>query len=399
MKYPKTESRWVMSFILLIFPNKNDGQHMKKIMILFFFLAGVVFLYAQEEEPIVYYQMEPFDDSLFIQIQNQVFIDPPDPKAEIIVDLRDANNQTVSIKGVLYPFLAFTPETRARIQTYPFKLNLSENIHYASVFTRVIEKMKFGKMFAPPTLVQISPSLHYVNPFLQVFGGERFGLPLKSDVGLSFGIGTPYSGPLESNFVESSFHILGFWGGIYSNISALTDARKVNSFNNIYATTGYQIGYVIPLGNFFQVSYMDVLERPTEGELDAFRRYDTLGYHALVMDREYFNAEFRYPVTFFGSTRGKFFIAKYIGEWHIGYSGREISLAGSIFDLRLDAMVKSDVRRPQYLIDILVQRVFDSWAFSAFALGPSVILGQTSKGKFGFNSLFLNARIKVGTSL
>jgi hypothetical protein len=371
---------------------------MKRFIILFFFIAGIA-LYAQDEEPIVYYQMEPFDDSLFILIQTEVFIDPPDPKAEIIVDLRDANNQTVSIKGALYPFLAFTPETRARIQTYPFKLNLAENIHYASVFTRVIERMKFGRMFAPPTLTQISSPLHYVNPFLQIFGGERFGIPLKSDVGLSFGIGTPYSGPLETNFVESNFHILGFWGGVYSNVSALTDAKKYNNAHNIYATSGMQVGYVVPLGNFFQVSYLNVIDYPDEVEIENFRAYDTLGYHALIMDREYFNMEFRYPVTFFGSTRGRFYVAKYLNEWHIGYSGRELAVAGSIFDLRMDAMFRSDVREPQYVIDFMVQRVFDSWAFSAFSIGPSAILGRTSSGKFGFVSLFVNARIKVGTSL
>ena len=33
-----------------------------------------------------------------------LFIDPPDPKAEIIADVRDPNNQTISIKGALYPF-------------------------------------------------------------------------------------------------------------------------------------------------------------------------------------------------------------------------------------------------------------------------------------------------------
>jgi hypothetical protein len=372
---------------------------MKRLMMLFFFFAGIL-IYAQDEEPIVYYQMEPFDDSLFIQIQTEVFIDPPDPKAEIIVDLRDPSNQTVTIKGALYPFLAFAPETRARIQTYPFKLNLAESIHYASVFTRVIERMKFGRMFAPPSLTQISSPLHYVNPFLQVFGGERFGLPLKSDVGISMGIGTPYSGPLETNFVETNFHILGFWGGVYSNINAITDAKKHNNFNNIYATTGMQIGYVIPLGNFFQFSYMNVIDHPSDAVLASFRAYDdTLGNNALIMDREYFNMELRYPVTFYGSTRGKFFVAKYLGEWHIGYSGREIALAGSIFDLRLDAMFKSDVRRPQYIIDLMVQRVFDSWAFSAFSIGPSAILGKTERGKFGFLSLFVNARIKVGTSL
>jgi hypothetical protein len=92
---------------------------------------------AEDEEKILFYQMEPFDDSLFIKIQEEFFIDPPDPKSEIIVDLRDQNNQTVSIKGTLYPLLALTPETRAKIVTYPFKINLEENIHYGSVLPRV----------------------------------------------------------------------------------------------------------------------------------------------------------------------------------------------------------------------------------------------------------------------
>ena len=74
--------------------------------------------------------------SLFIQIQEELFIDPPDPKAEIVVDLRNATNQTISVKGSLYPFLAIKPETRARIITYPFKLNLEETINYGSLFTQ-----------------------------------------------------------------------------------------------------------------------------------------------------------------------------------------------------------------------------------------------------------------------
>ena len=127
---------------------------MKPINFLYLIFALMIF-YAipvcaqNEEEQILYYQMEPLNDSLFIKMQEEVFIDPPDPKAEIIVDLRDANNQTVSIKGTLYPFLAFTPETRAKIITFPFKINLQETINMGSVFTRVVERMRFGKVFAP----------------------------------------------------------------------------------------------------------------------------------------------------------------------------------------------------------------------------------------------------------
>lgn len=83
------------------------------------------------------------------------------PKAEIIADLRDANNQTISIKGSLYPFLALSPEIRARVITYPFKINLEEDIHYGSVFSRVIEKIKINKVLDPPSKQQISSTMWY----------------------------------------------------------------------------------------------------------------------------------------------------------------------------------------------------------------------------------------------
>ena len=183
---------------------------MKPIYFLYLIFALIIFyvvpFWAQEdEEKILYYQMEPLDDSLFIKIQEEVFIDPPDPKAEIIVDLRDANNQTVSIKGTLYPFLAFTQETRAKIITFPFKINLQENINMGSVFTRVVERMRFGKVFAPPTALQISSTLQYINPFFQIFGGERFGFSIRKDIGISIGVGTPYSGCTRDQFCRRKF--------------------------------------------------------------------------------------------------------------------------------------------------------------------------------------------------
>jgi len=195
---------------------------MKKQTLLILLLLLAVFpaytnLFAQDdEEQILYFQLEPLDDSLFIQIQQQLFIDPPDPKAEIIADLRDPNNQTISIKGALYPFLAITPELRARVSTFPFKINLEEDIHYGSVFTRVIEKIKINKIADPPSKQQISSTMWYINPFFQLMGGERFGIPIKKDIGLSFGLLTKYEGVLNTNFIEANFHILGVYGGVYT---------------------------------------------------------------------------------------------------------------------------------------------------------------------------------------
>ncbi len=375
----------------------------KNFIFLFLIIFGLaVNLFAQEDgERILYYQMEPLNDSLFVKIQDEMFIDPPDPKAEIIVDLRDPNNQTLTIKGTLYPLLAFTPETRAKIVAYPFKIDLQTNITYSSVFTAVVDKMKFKKILAPPTKTQINSSLQYINPYLELFGGERFGIPLKKDIGLSFGLGTPYSGPLETGFIEANFHLLGFRVGMFSNIDAFTTFREVNNFNNLYAAQGIQVGYVIPFGNFFEFSYQKVTKEYSPEKINQIREngLPELNYYPKIMQGSYVNWEFRYPVRVFGATRGKFFVAKYLNEWHFGYTGRELSLAGSTFDLRIDAMPSSPDRNPQYVLDITVQKILESFGFSAFSLGPAAIFSKTSSGGFGVISIFLNMRIKVGTSL
>ena len=377
-----------------------------------FILLLALPLYGQEEEePVNYYQMEPLDDSLFIQIQEQLFIDPPDPKAEIVVDVRDANNQTISIKGALYPFLALKPETRARIITYPFKLNLEETVNFGSLYTRVINKLRFEKILVPPTVFQISPTLGYINSYLEFQGGERFGVPIKKDLGISIGFGTPYSGALETNFAEANFHLLGFRGGLFTSVDAFVELKGSENHNNLFVTNGYQFAYVIPFGNFFEIGYLSVSEdfssqqilkytKQTVNEDNIVYNPDgTIKYQPYLLTGSFVNWEMRYPVKVLGATRGKFYVAQFIDEWHIGFTGRELSLAGSVFDLRFDAMVSSPVRQPQYVLDILVQKIFDYWAFSTISVGPSITMSNTKSGSFGFISLFANFRIKVGTSL
>jgi hypothetical protein len=382
------------------------------IAFLFFCIGISPSIIAQEEnEKIVYYQMEPLDDSLFIQIQTALFIDPPDPKAEIIVDLRDQNNQTIAIKSVLYPFLALSPELRARIITYPFKLNLEEEINYASVFTRVLQKIRFGKIFEPPTKMQISPTLGYINPFFQLQGGERMGIALKQDVGMSLGIGTPYSGPLETNFIEANFHILGVRMGIFSHIDAMIETMKDQNQNNLIVNEGYQVNYVLPFGNFFEFGYLKATTKIDNGKLQRYlnesagtevTENDTIvKYRARVIDngQSFINWELRYPFSLLGSTRGRVYAAQFLDEWHFGFAFRELSLAGSTFDLSFDGMPGSKYREPQYNINLLVQKIMEGWAFSAFSIGPSISLSTLDTGKFGITKIFVNLRFKVGTSL
>ena len=126
---------------------------------------------------------------------------------------------------------------------------------------------------------------------------------------------------------------------------------------------------------------------------------DTVSNEVNFIQGSYFNWELRYPFSFLGSTRGKVYFAKYLNELHIGYTGRELSLAGSTFDFRFDAMFNSKIRNNQYVFDVLIQKIAESWGFSAFAMGPAVILSKTDKGSFGITSIFVNIRLKVGTSL
>jgi len=366
-------------------------------------------IFAQEEEPVLYFQMEPLDDSLFIHIQQELFIDPPDPKAEIIADIRDANNQTISIKGALYPFLALTPELRARIQTYPFKINLEEQIHYGSVFTNVLSKIKINKLLDPPTKQMISSTMWYVNPYLQLFGGERFGIPIKKDLGLSFGVGTRYEGPLNTNWLEANFHWLGVYGGAFSNIDAFIQQFTDNNHNNLIVLNGFQVGYVFPFGNFFEVNFVDATDTfnptqraryldPEKGTV-VFDQNGNVIYQARLLEGSYLNWEFRYPVKFLGATKGRAYVARFLNEWHLGFDFREMSLAGSTFDLQFDAMPSSQYRNPQYVITLMIQKVAESWAFSAFSIGPSLILSDLDSGSLGVYKIFVNMRMKMGSSL
>lgn len=386
-------------------------NHKYVLIVLILFILFPVYntTIAQDEEQILYFQMEPLDDSLFIKIQQQLFIDPPDPKAEIIADLRDPNNQTISIKGTLYPFLAIDPELRARVITYPFKINLEEDIHYGSVFTRVIEKIRIKHILDPPTRQQISSTMWYINPFFQLFGGERFGIPIKRDLGLSFGIGTRYEGPLNTNFIEANFHILGVYGGAFSNVDAMVRQFTQENHNNLIFTNGYQIGYVIPLGNFFEISFLDVIDDFTETQKETyledgkgtvvFNPDGSVLYKAWLVEGSFLNFELRYPVKILGATKGRFYASRYLDEWHFGFDFREMSLAGSTFDFQFDAMTQSPERQPQYVINLMVQKIAESWAFSAFSIGPSIILSKTSSGSFGMLKIFFNLRVKVGSSL
>lgn len=110
-------------------------------------------------------------------------------------------------------------------------------------------------------------------------GGERFGFALKNDVGFSFGLGTPYSGVLETNFYEANFHLLGLRVGIFSNDDTFIEHKFENNHNNIYFMLGYQINYVLPFGNFFEFAYMSSTEKFGQSRIEKYRPPESIVYN------------------------------------------------------------------------------------------------------------------------
>ncbi len=107
----------------------------------------------------------------------------------------------------------------------------------------------------------------------------------------------------------------------------------------------------------------------------------TIKYQAWLVEGSFFNWEFRYPVKILGSTRGRVYAGQYLEEWHFGFDFREMSLAGSTFDFLFDAMTSSKHRIPQYVMTLTIQKIAESWAFSAFSIGPSLILSRLERWK------------------
>ena len=214
---------------------------------------------------------------------------------------------------------------------------------------------------------------------------------------------------MNSNYVETNFHILGAYFGAFTNIDALINTLSEENQNNLIVSSGFQVGYVFPFGNFFEISYLKATEKFSQADSISYLSTSqgtivlnpdsSIKYSAWMMQGSFFNYELRYPIQILGSTKGKVYAARYLNEWHFGFDFREMSLAGSTFDFWFDAMTSSKTRLPQYVINLTVQKVAESWGFSAFSIGPSLLLGTKSDGNFGVVKLFVNMRLKIGSSL
>lgn len=359
------------------------------------------------------------DDSVFIKLQDELFIDPKLESYAITVNIIDPQVQTVIIGDETSPdaqrfaWSQLSKETQDKLinWTGTNKINLREaKLDYGSVFLRVIKKIKIKELIAPPKKVrEIVNTTAYQNPYLQVFGGDPLGIPLKRGFGFSFYTGTPYSGPLETDKVGANFHLLGASIGVSTRIKELVlkhqagatageSESKFGKYNNLFTPKlGLDVSYVIPFGNFFQVGYYTVLD---SGDYDPPLRVRVEGDttympNSVIVDESFFNWEFRYPFRALGSTRAKVYVASYLGETHIGFSAREMRVAGSVFDLRINATLAGR-RNFQLLIETLISDVGEGFSLTGFAFGPSIRMTKTPSGSFGVVCVMINGRFKIG---
>lgn len=358
------------------------------------------------------------DDSVFIKIQDQMGISPLLESYNLIVNVMDPNpnNQYVVIgdetdpSAVRASWSQITPDVQAKLLgwTGSNKENLNQKkLNYGSVFLDVFKSIKIKDVIAPPRRSRdIKGTTAYINPYFQFFGGDPVGLPLKGSLGFSFGTGTPYSFPLETDIVGARFHILGAWVGVNTRIKEFTTRAKdndnggglsSNSFNNIYAPNlMLNLGYHIPFGNFFEIGYHTTIDTGTP-DLPKTYINSVTGepMRNNVLLGSYFDFMFSYPFRTFGSTRAKVYAGKHLGETHIGFVGREMRLAGSVFDTRIDATL-AGIRNFQIAMDIMISQIGEGFALSSFAIGPSIRLSKLSDDSFGVLTVAANVRFKLG---
>lgn len=363
------------------------------------------------------------DDSIFIIAQDDMGIDPKLESYSIVVNITDANAQN--------QYVVLGDEADPSAQRYAWsqlskrvqdglinwqgtnKENLNQRkLDYASVFLDVIRQIKIKEFVAPPKRERvIRNTTAYINPYFTVFGWEPLGIPVKRSIGFTFGLGTKYSGPFESDEVSAGFNMLGV------SVNYVTRIRELNThdlgsdsvenkpwkqYNAIFMPPrGIKLTYTIPLGNFLEVGvYSEIKETGVEPgggpPLYIFRNQkDSSIMPNNIVTGTNLIAEFRYPFRMFGSTRTQFYVAYYMNETNIGLYTRESRLVGSVFDFRVNATLKK-IRNFQLLVEIMVSNIAEGFALNSFAVGPSIRLSKLDTGKFGLLSAFVNFRFKLG---
>lgn len=292
----------------------------------------------------------------------------------------------------------------------------SNRTNYGTVFTKGVKDVgdafKKKGSISPASIYDVFPTNNFVNPYLSAFGWEPLGIPLKysAGLGLTFQFGTPYSGPMETDYISTSFRVFNLSAAVSSRLketvlkyssndtAAVTPANLLANYNNIFSPNiGIEFGISVPFGNFFDISYFTTID---SGDVDPPVKVLNTETGELmpnnVIRGEYTNFELRYPFQILQSSRAKAYFSKRFGELHFGVSATHMVIGSSSFDMRLDYLFSSKVRNNQFLFEYLISNIGEGFAKNAFAIGPSIRLGTTNRNKFGFLVILINMRIKVG---
>ena len=253
---------------------------------------------------------------------------------------------------------------------------------------------------------------YYVNPYIQAFGGDPLGIPIAygSGVGLTIGMGTPYSGPMETDYIKGGLHFTMLEVSVTSRVKEFVLKYASNSndtvetpntwlgnWNNIFTPhLGIEFAFDIPLLRISYFSTIDTLQDITDNPIIVYNEVTGEPMKNNVVRGEHFGFEIRTPnLIFYNSTRAKFYFAKQFGEYHLGYVGREMKIDDFIFDFRMDATFPGP-RDFQLLTELYIDSPWPGFANKSFGIGPSLRLGSTPSNNFGVISAFINFRFKVG---
>lgn len=250
----------------------------------------------------------------------------------------------------------------------------------------------------------------YANPYLQVFGSDPIGIPIKngSGIGLTAGLGTSYSGPFETDYVEGGVHILYMkvtattrmkeLVSYYSSNGTIEDTRNqwIGNWNNLYTPSlGLEVSAELP---FLSVSYFSTIDTGNNFDPPVIVRNEVTGEPMKnnIVRGDHFNFELRVPNLIVGnSERAKIYFAREFGEYHIGAVAREVMIDKAKMDWRVNVMFPGK-RDFQILFETFFSEIFDSFGKNSVALGPSIRLGMTPTNNFGVITALLNIRFKVG---
>ena len=361
------------------------------------------------------------DDSVFIFLQDELGIFPPEKKYVINVDIADENinNQTIWIGAKAYPWKILSENIKIGLMTSDENnkeyLGSNKQIvknNYSSVFTEAMKMiiLKPIKIISPVSHeFSVSPTLYYVNPYFSVFGGKKLGIPIKRSMGFLFGLGNKYSGPFESDQVSFGFSLSGLSVNYMTRLNGVNehinfpDSTFPHHFNNLYGPpNAWEINLAFPFGSFLEFGAIIPFGDNLSGGPPNKKYYENndsskeLGNN--IIDGKCFNVEFRYPFRFFESSISEVYLAYYAKEIQTGIYSRDSKLFKLfrqyiVSDLRLNFTITEE-RSFQMLFEWLISGISDN--FKSFAIGPSVRLSKNSNGKFGVHTLLLNARVKIG---